>query len=325
MFTRKIYNTILLIAAFVTPIITNAQTPVELHISHKLSSNSFAFSQAAQNDLGNDFNVTRLEYYISKISIKHDGGMVTNVPNHYILANGSQNVTDALGSYSITSVESISFHIGIDTPVNHADPSLQPSGHPLAPKSPSMHWGWTAGYRFVAIEGMSGTSLAQTYEIHALGDQHYFETTVPATGVIKSGKLIIALNADYTQALKGINISSGLIAHGDGVDEAKLLGNFRDNVFSTGFPVSVSNVMTKNTTIKIYPNPSVDGVASILFDNVQEEAEITVTDVQGRVVLHKSKPAGMQNVQIKLQSPGLYFVKGQFPDGYQAIHKLLIQ
>lgn len=325
MFTRKIFNTILLIAALVTPIITNAQTPVELHINHKLSNNSFAFNQAAQNDLGNDFNVTRLEYYISNISIKHDGGMVTNVPNHYILANGSQDVTDALGSYNITSVESISFHIGVDNPVNHADPSLQPSGHPLAPKSPSMHWGWASGYRFVAIEGKSGASLAQTYEIHALGDQHYFQTTVSATGVMKSGKLIIALNADYTQALKGINISSGLIAHGDGADEAKLLGNFRDNVFSAGSPVSVGNINTKNTAIRIYPNPSVNGVASIMFDNAQEQAVVTVTDVQGRVVLYESKPTEKQVVHVRLQSQGLYFVKVQFADGYHATGKLQIQ
>ncbi len=325
MFTKNIYNTILLVAVIFTPVFAIAQTPVELHINHKLSGNSFAFSQAAQNDLGHDFNVTRLEYYISKISIKHDGGMVTNVPSHYILANGSQDVTDALGSHNITSVESVSFHIGVDNPVNHADPSLQPSGHPLAPKSPSMHWGWASGYRFVAIEGKSGTSLAQTYEIHALGDQHYFETTVPATGVIKSGKLIIALNADYTQALKGISMSSGLIAHGDGADEAKLLGNFRDNVFSAGSPVSVSNINTENTAIRIYPNPSVNGEASIMFDNAQEQAVVTVTDVQGRVVLYESKPAEKQVVQVRLQSQGLYFVKVQFADGYHATGKLLIQ
>ncbi len=325
MFTRRIYNVILLIAAFVAPILTNAQTPVELHINHKLSGNSFAFSQAAQNDLGNNFNVTRLEYYISRISIKHDGGMVTNVPNHYILVNGSQNVTDALGSYNITTVESVSFHIGVDTPINHADPTLQPSGHPLAPKSPSMHWGWASGYRFVAIEGKSGASLGQTYEIHALGDQHYFQTTVSATGVMKSGKLIIALNADYTQALKGINISSGLIAHGDGTDEAKLLGNFRDNVFSAGSPVSVSNINTENAAIRIYPNPSVNGVVSIMFDKVHEEAAVTVTDVQGRVVLYESKPAEKQVVQVRLQSQGLYFVKVQYADGYHASGKLLIQ
>ncbi|MBK7304311.1 MAG: hypothetical protein IPI90_13940 [Saprospiraceae bacterium] len=27
---------------------------------------------------------------------------------------------------------------------------------PLAFQDPSMHWGWTSGYRFIALEGMIG-------------------------------------------------------------------------------------------------------------------------------------------------------------------------
>lgn len=302
----------------------HAQTPVQLHINHQLSGSNFSFSQSAKNDLGNDFNVTRLEYYISKISIKHDGGMTTPVPNHYILANGGQAVVDDLGSFNITNVESISFHIGVDTPLNHADPSLQPSGHPLAPKSPSMHWGWTSGYRFVAMEGKSGASLNQTYEIHALGDQHYFETTVPATGVIKNGKLVIAIRADYTMAIKGINLSSGLIAHGDGVDEAKLLANFRDNVFSAGFPVSIANSNESKSVFSIYPNPSANGHATMRFEQVVSKADIIVTDISGKTILATSKNESSSVVQLKLDKPGLYFVHTKFSDGHSAVNKLLM-
>ena len=158
----------MVVAATMTASVLYAQTPVELQIRHKLGSSDFAFSSATTNNLGNNFNVTRLEYYLSKISIKHDGGTVTNIPNHYILANGSTNVADALGSYPITSVEAITFYIGVDSPANNADPSLHPAGHPLEPKTPSMHWGWSTGYRFVAMEGMAGSSLGQAYEVHAL-------------------------------------------------------------------------------------------------------------------------------------------------------------
>lgn len=301
-----------------------AQTPVQLHINHQLGGGNFSFGQAAQNDLGNDFNVMRLEYYISKISIKHDGGMNTTVPNHYILADGGQPVVDDLGSFNITNVESISFHIGVDTPLNHADPSLQPSGHPLAPKSPSMHWGWTAGYRFVAMEGKSGTSLNQTYEIHALGDQHYFETTVPATGVMKNGKLVIALKADYTMALKGLNVSSGLIAHGDGTDEAKLLANFRDHVFSAGVPVSIANSNESKSLFSIYPNPSASGLATMRFEQGAANADIIVTDISGKTVLVTGKTEGSSAVQLKLDKPGLYFVHTKFANGHSTVDKLLM-
>lgn len=313
-----------LFAACFTFNTAHAQTPVQLHVNHQLGGGNFSFSQAAQNDLGNNFNVTRLEYYISKISIKHDGGMTTPVPNHYILANGGQAVVDDLGSFNITNVESISFHIGVDTPVNHADPSLHPTGHPLAPKSPSMHWGWTAGYRFVAIEGKSGASLNQTYEIHALGDQHYFETTVPATGVMKNGKLVIAIKADYTMAIKGINVSSGLIAHGDGVDEAKLLANFRDNVFSAGVPVSIANSNESKSMFSIYPNPSANGLATMRFEQGASKADIIVTDISGKTILAASKNESSSALQLKLDKPGMYFVHTKFADGYSAVNKLLM-
>lgn len=298
-----------------------AQTPVELHITHKLSGNPFAFNMATQNNLGNDFNVTRLEYYISKISITHDGGMVTDVPNHYILADGSQNVTDALGSYNITSVESVSFHIGVDTPINHEDPSLQASGHPLAPKSPSMHWGWQAGYRFVALEGNAGTSLAQVFQIHALGDQNYFKVTVNVAGINQGGKIIIPVNADYTQAIKDIDVSSGIFSHGD-VDEAvTLLQNFRDNVFYAGHPVSVANAPKATAQVSVFPNPS-NGTVNINAGNAA--ADIQIIDVQGRTVATQHKASGVGNVTLKLNNAGLYFVKVTTAEGATSVQKLQV-
>lgn len=299
----------------------NAQTPVELHITHKLSGNAFAYNTSAQNNLGNDFNVSRLEYYISKISITHDGGMVTDVPNHYILADGGQDVMEALGSYNITNVESVSFHIGVDTPINHADPSLQPSGHPLAPKSPSMHWGWASGYRFVAMEGMAGPSLGQKYEIHALGDQNYFKVTVTVAGINQGGKIIIPVNADYSEALKDINVSSGVIMHGDANESLTLLQNFRDNVFFPGHPVSVANAQKAATQVSVFPNPS-NGTVNINAGNAA--ADIQVTDVQGRTVATQPKATGVSNITLKLNNAGLYFVKVTTADGTTSVQKLQV-
>ncbi len=315
----------MVVAATMTASVLYAQTPVELQIRHKLGSSDFAFNTATANNLGNNFNVTRLEYYISKISIKHDGGTVTNIPNHYILANGSANVADALGSYPITSVEAITFYIGVDTPVNNADPSLQPSGHPLAPKTPSMHWGWSSGYRFVAMEGMAGSSLGQAYEVHALGNNLYDKATVNVSGTMVGGKLVIALNADYTQALRGINVSSGLIAHGSGSDEAAVLNNFKNHVFSAGTPVSVTGVAATNNTLVIFPNPAQNGNTTLSFGNALQTGIITITDLQGRVVLTTEKKAGTSNVSINLKQAGLYFVKAQMADGSIANNKLVIE
>ena len=79
--------------------------------------------------------------------------METAIPNKWVLVNASEATEVDLGSHDVTNVEAVHFHIGVDSSVNHSDPASYPMGHPLAPVFPSMHWGWAAGYRFVAIEG----------------------------------------------------------------------------------------------------------------------------------------------------------------------------
>ncbi len=301
-----------------------AQTPVELHITHKLSGNTpFSFNQQTKNDLGNDLEFTRVEYYISKISIKHDGGMITQVPNHYILVNAQQDVTDQLGNFNITNVESISFFIGVDTPANNADPSAQPSGHPLAPKSPSMHWGWASGYRFIAIEGNGGASLNQKFELHGLFNENYYEQTINVSGVSKNGKLIIALNANYAQCLKGIDVSAGLISHGLNVADKTALANFRDNVFKSGNPVSVKNVTEETNSLVIYPNPTTGSFN--ITSNQANSATISVLDIQGRIIKQLEKSNTQENVKIDIQTPGVYILKAAFDSGNTQVEKIVVQ
>jgi len=69
-------------------------------------------------DLGHQFKLTRLEYYISGISITHDGGMETKVSDTYILAKANQTNSVLLGNLDVTNIESINFSIGVDQPPN---------------------------------------------------------------------------------------------------------------------------------------------------------------------------------------------------------------
>ena len=303
-----------------------AQVPVELHINHKLGgTNDFAFNEVASNNLGQSFKVTRLQYYISGISITHSGGAVRSVPGHYILANGSTPVVDALGTLNVSDVTAVSFYIGVDEANNHLDPSTRPAGHPLELQTPNMHWGWASGYRFAAIEGKSGASVDQTFEVHSLGDQHYYKTTVPVTGVTVDGKLIIALNADYVNALKLIDISAGVVAHGSGTVEGRMLRNFRDFVFSAGSPITsvgVSDVEVGDRGVILYPNPAVDG--KVYLSTNKQQAIIYVTDIQGKTITTMHTNLDGRAV-LDLQVKGLYLVKVVQADGVTIVRKLLVE
>lgn len=49
--------------------------------------------------------------------------------------------------------KSIRFKVGLDSAVNHGDPTQFAFTHPLSPALNDMHWGWAGGYIFNIVEG----------------------------------------------------------------------------------------------------------------------------------------------------------------------------
>lgn len=304
---------------------SNAQKKVTLTIKHMLGTTPFAFSKTAANNLGQNFNINRVDYYISQIAIIHDGGMLMTVPNKYILAKGSANVNEDLGTFTVTNVEGIKFFIGVEAPTNNGDPSLWPSTHPLSPKSPSMQWGWSAGYRFIALEGKAGTSLTTTYEMHGLGNPNYFQQTVMASGVNSGSNVTINLDADYTQALYGINVSSGPIDHGVDATDLAVIKNFRDRVFKpgTGLPTSIkSDEQPINMTI--YPNPSKGVFQLNIKNNISPIIDAKVIDITGKEVMSLDLK-NISSTEVKIGTKGLYLIKLQNSNGNVSTQKLIVE
>lgn len=260
-----------------------AQQRVWLKINHQLDGAPFAFNTPAYNNRGEVFNVQRLEYFLSRFTVTHDGGKTTEVDS-FALVNAGSNTMISLGSHdSIQQVESISFGVGVYAPVNNADPAQWPAGHPLAPRNPSMHWGWTSGYRFVAMEGKAGANLLTTYEIHALGNENYFITEIPVGANLTGNDLVIELFADYSRGIAGIAISQNVISHGVFGEAETLLMNYRDYVFSA--TAHTASVQTPEHTpqIGVYPNPT----AQEYGFRLQTDATINhveLLDLHGRVI-----------------------------------------
>jgi hypothetical protein len=303
-----------------------AQKNVTLTIKHKLGASPFAFTQASQNNLMHDFKITRVDYYMSGFTIIHDGGMQMVVPaGKYILAKGDNNVVANLGNFNVTNVEGIKFHIGVEAPTNNADPAQWLAPHPLSPQSPSMHWGWSSGYRFIALEGMSGSTFGTTFQMHGLGNANYFEQTVTVAGVNSGNDVTINLDADYNQALKGININAGPIDHGVNATDLTVLQNFRDFVFSAGagFPLSVSTTV-KDLGIDIYPNPSTGNVHLKLNDNSSKVSSASIMDISGKIIQEISL-VGQSSIDFQIATKGFYIIKLYNQNSNIANQKLIIE
>lgn len=286
-----------------------AQNNIELHIAPRLGNAVFALNAVVVT--GNyEYKLTRLDYYISEIKIRHDGGQMTTVENTWLLVKPALDSVYQLGAFpGIQSVESVQFSIGVDPAHNHLDPSSYPSGHPLAPQDPSMHWGWTSGYRFIALEGVSGNAFVNNFEIHALDDVNY-KTVSLNTGaeVHPNGDKTIHLVADYARLLDGIKVSGGLIVHGSTDEAAILVSNMQNSVFTPQSPSAVLDPAFEGTFL-VSPNPAPSGTVQISMDlPAGFEYSITLSDLSGRIVLRKTIPAGAQAMQLEQVNAGVYLL-----------------
>ncbi len=320
--TRLLSLFVLLCAGLMLP----AQTNVTLNIHHKLGGDAFAMETSVTNNIGSTFDYTRLEYYIAEISLIHNGGQETMIEDRYMLVDATEETSEFLGNLAVTDIEAIRFHIGVNEGKNHTDPTTYHSSHPLSPQFPSMHWGWASGYRFGAFEGNSGVSMNQIWQIHALEDENYFMTEVALDLAIVDNELTIDLDADYIRALENINLNSGPITHGGYGDAKKSLRNFQDYVFTPSSLVNSNEEALAINAFKVYPNPGTTKAANVFIATDTDEVyQLLVTNAQGQLVRQLTQVRSNTEIDLGLETAGLYFLSLQQNGKMVMTEKLVIQ
>ena len=285
------------------------QSQVLFNIHHKLASEQFELEKIADNNINTPFQLTRLEYYISEISLIHDGGQETPVSDLYILVNASAATNVDLGVFNIANLEKVKFHIGVDPGHNNADPASYKEDHPLAPKDPAMHWGWASGYNFIALEGLGGQDQDKIFQIHALGNENYHEIVLNTETSAVNGQISVDINADYTRALEDLDASTGMIYHGTAKFAKDLISNFKDMVFSSA-TVPASNLGAgKEVPMVIYPNPSLDGIVHLRTHFLPTESlKLMIIDQKGQNVLELDLNIFSADINLNGRPAGPYFI-----------------
>lgn len=311
---KLLLSTFFLLASF----IVTAQNDLVLNFNHKVGNEALISGQEYhQNDLDYSFSIRRLQYYISQIEIIHDGGQLTSIANTWILVNAFENANYNLGSFDIDQVEEIHYWIGVEPEVNHLDPTTYPEGHPLALQDPSMHWGWASGYRFSAVEGKTGPGLVLSYEIHSIGDDNYHQVKLPSSSLADGNQRLISIDADYMGLFKDINVSGGLISHGETGDAAVLLENFSTEVFSQLMFTGLETPQQETFEFTIAPNPATIDQAKIYLDqNELSILQVQITDISGRIIEQHFVENHQSEIKLQIKQSGVYFVNilnGQQP------------
>lgn len=279
---------ILIPALLLFTMLLTAQKPVQLIFDHEVDGIDLAFGQNYEHSYGM-FSIYRLQYYLSNITLLHDGGQETDFKGEYLLVNGNKKAYD-LGLASLSNVEGIKWNVGIDSTMNHSDPAFWPEGHPLAYQNPSTHWGWVSGYRFLCFEGLFDYNKddvpEKIWEFHAVGDAVLTPVNVILTNVDLSGDTIkILLKANYSKLFKGVHIDN--ILHGDGTMVRDMMKNFTSGPVFTADAISSipANAVESDVYFKIIGNPSISQ-ATIEINNggINSNAELVIYNTDGRQI-----------------------------------------
>lgn len=308
----------------------SAQINVALHMHQKLGDQPFALNAVATAPDNYAMKVTRMQYYVSEIKIVHDGGQVTPVTDMHLLINAQKDSIFELGSFDVTAIEGIEFSIGVDPAFNHLDPASYPAGDPLALQNPTMHWGWTAGYRFIAFEGKSsnnGSTFPDVFQIHTVDDANYQTVTLPVSGVLDGDHLAINIDADYTQLLTDLNVQGGVVSHAATGPSAVIAENMKNHVFTPSVVIESGTVEPGVAgSFDISPNP-ISGIAVVKYDLPgYEQLTLTVSDLAGRKVFTQQFNGSQQSVSLETNwQSGVYVARIFSGDKFLALEKLVVE
>ncbi len=265
---------------------------------------------------GKAMRIDRAEFYLSEISLIGVGGGKTALNDQYVLADaGDPEMVWSIGNVDLDEIQGVEVHIGVDQAKNHLDPSTYQLGHPLGFQDPSMHWGWSAGYRFMAIEGYvdnNNDGIPESlFQYHNLGDNLYYTTSIDGEATAESGVLTVNIEVDYAKLFEGMTMIGNLIHHGSNAQNQKMLTNASTEKFLTISAVSAQDDVVQNSlSLTSVPNPA-HGQISLgqELDQSISAVDLRIMNSLGQVVHYRQQVPAQGQIQLDLQGwqTGTYF------------------
>lgn len=103
---------------------------------------------------GQALRLTRLAALVSGVALERADGSVVRLVGQYGFIDAAEGrMSVRLHQVPRGDYTGIAFSLGLGPEENHGDPSPWPAGHPLNPLVNRLHWGWSGGYVFLALEG----------------------------------------------------------------------------------------------------------------------------------------------------------------------------
>lgn len=265
---------------FITALVSlqaSAQSNVNLFFPHKVGGVDFVQDEIVQSLNGVEMSIDYFNYYISNVHIIHDGGQDLDLSDTVFIVKMEDNVLE-LGQLNVTNVEAINFGVGVPQSVNHADISQYAENNPLSWQNPSMHWGWSSGYKFVLIDGFGDSnndgSADALFQIHSLGDENYKNVSMSVIPTVSSTGITIVINCNLDEWLFGVNPGNTGVHHGN-----------------TGVNASVMNNVVNRPVFTLPGNAGIDA-------NLESEGVITYSVNSESVLFNWTDVANADNFKL---------------------------
>ncbi|MFT6983886.1 MAG: hypothetical protein ACJAUD_002666 [Crocinitomicaceae bacterium] len=300
--SRKLFTALCLIAVNSS----FAQTDLFLNFEHTYEAAPFNYGTVYATENGSAIQFNRVQYYLSGFEITHDGGIVTSLPDAYVLASG--NVSNySIGNEAVTSVQGINFDLGVDSLRNHMGTSSWPAQHPLAAQAPPMDWAWPSGYFFVAFEGQIDDNGDGTpnklFQLFGIGDTLLRNVTPFYGGILSGtsngGNVTIPFYVNVADWFKNMDLSIGGVEHGAGIYNTQLADNTNGEEVFTLIPlIGLEDLDLEES--HVHANYTLPYVPT-LFYNVatNKNVDIRVFDLNGSLVLESLNEAHEGNFFIR--------------------------
>ncbi len=198
-----------------------------------------------ENGFDESFSVTRLQYYISNISVTNTNGLKYTVPqdsSYFLIKEDDQETRFARVKVPAGDYKEVEFIVGVDSLRSTLDIAEHKGVlDPAADMESGMYWGWNSGYIFFKLEGEAPDAPADPTGQHKIryhigGFGGYSSETI---NNIKTVKLNLE-NEGIAKAREGRSANIHLL-----VDIRKAFTgiSFKDNptVMFSQFSVNVAN------------------------------------------------------------------------------------
>ncbi len=169
----------------------------------------------------------RIRFYMTDLELTINDE-VQSIDDAFIVTETSDNLD--LGKANRGDLTKIAFNVGVSEDLNNADPALLPTDNPLSADSPLIqHWNWTAGYKFLLIEGavdvnndgvFDDPAPEETMSIHCGFNSNLKRIELDTDKSIKRENVDLNLEFDVAKFFANYDLANNLFSRPDNNPEA---------------------------------------------------------------------------------------------------------